>query len=74
MKEQVPHLWPLSRVLQPWPMGERFFWETKRGGCGARGGMGSCGAAAAARAEGRRGELATPALYTARASRARSHS
>lgn len=31
VKEQVPHLWPLSRVLQPWPMGERFFWETKRG-------------------------------------------
>lgn len=34
VKEQVPHLWPLSRVLQPWPMGERFFWETKRGGEG----------------------------------------
>jgi hypothetical protein len=31
VKEQVPHLWPLSRVLPPWPMGERFFWETKRG-------------------------------------------
>lgn len=31
VKEQVPHLWPVSKVLAPWPMGERFFWETKRG-------------------------------------------
>ena len=30
-KEQVPHLWPASRVLAPWRMGEDFFWETKRG-------------------------------------------
>ena len=28
---QVPHLWPLNLVLDPWPMGETFFWETKRG-------------------------------------------
>ncbi|PSC68080.1 transmembrane 184C [Micractinium conductrix] len=31
VKEQVKHLWPLDRFLAPWPMGERFFWETKRG-------------------------------------------
>lgn len=31
VKEQVPHLWPVSKMLAPWPMGERFFWETKRG-------------------------------------------
>ncbi|KAL4427830.1 hypothetical protein ABPG75_001919 [Micractinium tetrahymenae] len=31
VKEQVPHLWPVSKVIAPWPMGERFFWETKRG-------------------------------------------
>eukprot|EP00887_Chlorella_sp_A99_P002596 scaffold6.g2596.t1 len=31
VKEQVPHLWPASLVLRPWPMGEAFFWETKRG-------------------------------------------
>ncbi|EFN58053.1 hypothetical protein CHLNCDRAFT_20742, partial [Chlorella variabilis] len=31
VKEQVPHLWPVSRLLEPWAMGERFFWETKRG-------------------------------------------
>lgn len=27
----MPHLWPVDRVLAPWPMGERFLWETKRG-------------------------------------------
>lgn len=30
-KEQIPHLWPLSRWLRPWQMGDEFFWETKRG-------------------------------------------
>ena len=31
VKEQVPHLWPVDRLLEPWAMGEQFFWETKRG-------------------------------------------
>jgi hypothetical protein len=31
VKEQVQHLWPVDRLLEPWPMGDRFFWETKRG-------------------------------------------
>lgn len=30
-KEQVPHLWPVSKILKPWKMGDEFFWETKRG-------------------------------------------
>ncbi|KAL4527527.1 hypothetical protein Ndes2526A_g08691 [Nannochloris sp. 'desiccata'] len=30
-KEQVPHIWPITRCLRPWRMGEEFFWETKRG-------------------------------------------
>lgn len=31
VKEQVQHLWPFNRLLDPWPMGDSFFWETKRG-------------------------------------------
>lgn len=31
VKEQVPHLWPVDKILAPWTMGETFFWETKRG-------------------------------------------
>jgi len=30
-KEQVNHIWPMSKCLRPWRMGEEFFWETKRG-------------------------------------------
>ncbi|GAB4823802.1 hypothetical protein N2152v2_010848 [Parachlorella kessleri] len=30
-KGQVEHLWPANYLLQPWAMGEDFFWETKKG-------------------------------------------
>lgn len=30
-KQDVKHLWPVNRFLEPWKAGEEFFWETKRG-------------------------------------------
>ena len=30
-KPPVQHPWPANRFLKPWPAGQEFFWETKRG-------------------------------------------
>ena len=29
-KEDVPHMWGLQYCMQPWRMGEDFFWECKK--------------------------------------------
>ena len=29
-KEEVPHMWGVQWFLNPWPMGESFFWECKK--------------------------------------------